>query len=206
MIKHKRLYHFLYWVLWLFCTVFYRVRVKNRENVPEGPCVVCGNHTSMADPIFVAVKMKNSRGYNYTKFMAKAELKKIGFIRRLLGEFIVFVERGKSDLGAVKATIAHLKAGGNMVIFPEGKRVNAGEDVDAKTGVIMMALNGGAKILPVYISEKRKMPLFFGRVDVVFGEPYTIERDRSVSTNEFYHREADALMARIRALGEQVKR
>lgn len=206
MVERKGLYKFYYALLWLWCAIFYRVRAKGRENVFEGPCIICGNHTSMADPLIVAVKMKNSRGYNYTKFMAKAELGRVSILRKIAGHLIVFVERGKSDLGAVKESIAHLKDGGNMVIFPEGRRVDAGEESDAKTGVILMALKSGAKLLPVYISEKRKPPLFFGRVDVVFGEPYSIERDRSVPTSEFYHIAVADLMERIRKLGEQVKR
>ena len=206
MVKHKGLYKFYYALLWIWFGIFYRIHVKGRENVTDGPCIICGNHTSMADPLIVALKMKNKTGYHYTKFMAKAELGKIGILRKIAGHLVVFVNRGKSDLNAIKQTIEHLKEGGNIIIFPEGRRVDAGEDSEAKTGVIMMALRSNAKLLPVYISEKRKPPVIFGRVDVVFGEPYTVERDRSVSTSEAYRKAVDDLMERIRLLGEQVKK
>lgn len=208
MITNKRVYKFYYALLWIWFHIFYRIRFHNRENVPQGGCIVCGNHTSMADPLMVAVGMKNSHGYNFTKFMAKKELETAagGIVSKLAKKLIIFIDRGKSDINAIKNTITHLKDGGNIIIFPEGRRVDAGEDAEAKTGVMMMAMKSGAQILPVYITEKRKPPVIFGRVDVVFGEPYTPQKTQGVTTGEAYRIAVDDLMGRIHRLGETVKK
>jgi len=199
---YERRYRVIYWVLTIFCRIFYRCKGYGREHVPAGACILCGNHTSMADPIMVAMFMKNKNGYNRTKFMAKVELSKIPVISKLLSPFLIFVNRGKSDMGAIKATIEHAKAGGKVIIFPEGQRVDENEDVAAKTGVIMMAIKSEAPIVPVFISEGRKLPYFIKRVKVSFGEPYQVVRDKSVPTAEAYRLAVGELMTKIKKLGE----
>ena len=47
-------FHFLYAVIWPFFNLFRPVRAIGRENIPDGPCVICPNHTSIGDPFYVA--------------------------------------------------------------------------------------------------------------------------------------------------------
>ncbi len=95
-------------VVYFIYILLYRFRVSGRENVPPGGAIVCANHTSLADPVLVALALKTKdRPY----FMAKAELFKkpvFGGLIRFLGAFPV--ERGTSDLGAIKHTLRLLNA------------------------------------------------------------------------------------------------
>ena len=34
---------------------FYPMRCRGRENIPDGPAVVCANHSNYIDPLLVAV-------------------------------------------------------------------------------------------------------------------------------------------------------
>ena len=68
---------------------------------------------------------------------------------------------------------------------------------EAMTGVIRMAARTGAPIVPVYIPRDKKA---FRRVDVVFGEPYTVGR----AGHADYEPLARDLMDRIMALKDTI--
>ena len=90
----------LYCVIWPFFNLFHPCKAVGREKVPEGAAILCPNHTRMSDPFFVifalGVKVK-------PRVMAKAELMSVPVIGWILKKAGVFaVERGKSDVGAVK--------------------------------------------------------------------------------------------------------
>lgn len=200
----KILYRIYYWILFLYFHLFYRFHIYNREKVGEGPVLICANHSSMADPVMIAVGMKNSRGYNQPKFLAKSELSHVPVLNSLINIFIVYVRRGESDIAAVKQSIAHLKDGGKLIVFPEGTRIKEGQSGDVKTGVIMMSMRSGAPLQPVYITECRKPPFCRKRINVVFGDPYRPVKNQGESSSEAYKREAQVLMDRIHALGKTV--
>ncbi len=92
-------------------------------------------------------------------------------LRRVAAElagFVIWVRRGKSDVGAVKTALKALKGNEKLLIFPEGTRRRR-ENGDAKTGAAMLAIRTGVPIVPVYITPERSL---FPRTKVVIGEPY----------------------------------
>ena len=199
------LYKIYYWILYVYFHLFYRFQVHGSEKVTGEPCLFCANHSSMADPVMIAIGMRNSHGYNQPKFLAKSELGRVPVLNALIGLFLVYVRRGESDIAAVKQSIAHLKKGGRLIVFPEGTRVKEGQTGDAKTGVIMMSMRAGVPLQPVYVTECRKPPFCRKSIHVVFGDPYKPEKRTGEGTSEAYHREAELLMERIRELGAAVK-
>jgi 1-acyl-sn-glycerol-3-phosphate acyltransferase len=175
--------------------VIFRPRFSGRENIPEGAAVVCANHTASTDPVFLALGMTRR---HQVYFMAKAELLKNPFQRILLKSVGVFaVRRGQSDVSAVKQAFSLLKAGRKVGMFPEGHRVQAGEQSRVKTGAAMLAARAGVPFLPVYISPGRKR--LFSRVEVIIGSPYRVEGKKL--TSERYLDIAEELMRRILDLG-----
>ena len=56
--------------------LLYRVKVEGRENEPEGPYLVCANHSSFCDPILITASLKQKH-----KWLAKKELEKHAFMR-----------------------------------------------------------------------------------------------------------------------------
>ncbi len=199
------IYRIYYWAVWIYTHLFYKFHVHGSENVVDGPAVVCANHSSMMDPLMVALGMRNSRGYNQPKFLAKSELGSVPVLRSIISFLIVYVRRGESDIAAIKKSIEHLKSGGRLIVFPEGRRVNEGEKSDVKTGVIMMSMRSGAPVQPTFVTECRKPMFCRRRIDVVFGEAYMPRKMSGEATSEAYRREADELMRRIEKLGENLK-
>jgi len=183
----------------LFSILLYRVKIIGKENIPDGAAVVCGNHTAQHDPVFVI----HAFGYKHRLYpMSKAENKKklIGRILRRMD--IIFVERGKSDIAAIKKSLQLLKDGGKLLIYPEGTRVKEGQNVEAKRGAIMLANRCNAPIVPVYTTAGGKRP--FSRVRIVIGAPYMIETEGKPS-GEFMDAKAAELLNIIAQLGDEDK-
>ncbi len=191
-------YPALYRVIWPFFNLFHPCRAIGRENIPQGGAVVCGNHQRANDPFFIVFAFGRHQQLN---IMAKAELMKIPVIGFLLKKAGIFgVDRGKSDVAAIKHALRCLKDGHKLLLFPEGTRVKEGEDVSAKTGAAMLALRAGVPIIPVWLPARRR---WFRRTDVVIGEPYYPEIEGRRPSAEDYERVTEEMMRRIQALKEK---
>lgn len=194
----NKVYSVLYPIIWIFMRIFHPWKAEGVENIPEGAAVICGNHTTLGDPLYVVCGMGAKR---QTHVMAKAEIMKwpvIGFLLKKAG--IIGVNRGKSDMAAVKECLRALKNGEKLLMFPEGTRVKDGEDSEAHTGAAMFATRTGTPLVPVYISPQKRR---FRKTAVVFGQPYHPEFEGRKPSADDYQRIADDLLARVRALGEQ---
>ena len=191
-----------YYIIAAIFRIFCRIKVTGAENVPEGRAIICGNHTSMLDPLFIAVAMYR-KGRHKSKFMAKAELSRIPVLSAIIRPLIGFVNRGKSVMKAIKKTIGILNNDEKIIIFPEGRRVEVGEDAQAKTGVAMMALKTSSPFVPVYVTEGRKNLLRFPKITVAFGKPYMPAKEAGIPTTEAYRRIVNDLMGKIRALKDE---
>lgn len=171
----------------------HRVTVKGRENIPEGGAVICANHSSLKDPVALAFAMSLK---HHPRFMAKIELMRVPILGFLLKKGGIFgVNRGNSDITAIKTAMKLLKDGEKVVIFPEGTRVESADASAAKTGAIMLASKVGVPILPVYIPRTKRL---FKKIEVVIGKPYTIEKLKGGS--EAYSVYARELMQKIEEL------
>ena len=172
----------------------YFYKVVGRKNVPSGGFLICGNHTGLSDPIFIAAAL-GLFTKKRVRFMAKAELfenRLFAAVLRGLGAFPV--RRGAADIGAIKEALKILNADGRLLVFPEGTR-NSTEG--AKAGAGMLALRSDCDVVPVYVSPGRRP---FHRVRIVFGQPYRPAPPDGKPHSEDYHRAADEILRRIYAL------
>ena len=195
--KTDRIYRVLYAILWPVFHLLYPIRVSGRENIPDGPAIICPNHTNAIDPFFVVFAFRRR---HILRAMAKAELMRIpvlGWILRQIGAF--GVERGAADIGAVKTSLRILKEGRKLLMFPEGTRVSEGESVEAKTGAAMFSTRAGVPIVPVYVEAHKRL---FRTNRVAIGQPFMPVTAGRKGTAEEYRAIADDLMERIYALEE----
>lgn len=146
-------YTFARSVVYLVSKLLYKVQYQGLENIPEGGFILCSNHISQFDPIFVAVKVKPQ-----CFFMAKEELfrfKPFGALIRALGAFPV--ARGKGDTGGIQRAVDLVRSGHVVAIFPEGHRSKTGELLKLKSGAVLIAAETGCGLLPCIIKKgKRK--------------------------------------------------
>ena len=193
-------YAIIYAIVWPFFNLVHPNRTIGREHIQDGGVLVCGNHTDLSDPVFLAFAFQLK---HQIRPMAKAELLRIPVLGWILKHIGVFgVERGKSDVGAIKHAMKLLKDGEKVLLFPEGHRVHSGEagQGEAKNGAAMLAVRCGVPILPVYVPEKKN---WFQRTTIVIGEPYRPQVSSRKGTVEEYDAITSDLMRRIRALEDQ---
>ena len=134
---------FVYYLVTLVANILHPVTVIGRENLPEHGAMLCPNHNSNWDPVLVALKVP----VNYRlHIMAKKELfcnKVFDWVLRKLGAFPV--DRGEGDIEAVKNALKAIKSGDNLLIFPEGTRVEHEGDLPAKGGVAVIGISDFAQ-------------------------------------------------------------
>ena len=194
------------WFYCVSCTAFYPVfqllwpfRAHGVENLPEDrPFILCPNHSNAVDPFLICLSMPRSVPI---RIMAKKELMDKPVLGRFLGALGAFgVDRGHSDIAALKTAIKALKDGENLLIFPEGTRVKRQGEAAAKGGVAMIALRTGAVLVPVYAGKRNKL---LRKTHIVFGEPYEPKTATRHGTAEEYQAFADEVLRRAYALGRE---
>ena len=159
----------------LFQIKCYGKEIINEYKTNGRPYIVCPNHVSAIDPVFVIIL----RGWGRKlTIMAKEELFKNKFFGWFLGQLgAIAVARGTGDRDVLEKAISDVKNGAGALVFPEGTRGNGNEMGKLKSGAFAIAAQTKADIIPVriiYHTEDGNMKLFCP-VTVVFDKPLTIE-------------------------------
>ena len=124
--------------------------VKGKENIPENEAVIyVPNHQGLFDMPALILNTPTPCG-----FIAKKELKKVPIVRTWMWLLdCVFIDRQNKREArvAIKESIELINKGRSMVIFPEGTRSRDGVPLPFKSGVMMIAKETKAKIVPVVL-------------------------------------------------------
>ncbi|ADB32298.1 phospholipid/glycerol acyltransferase [Kribbella flavida DSM 17836] len=156
----------------------YDLTVHHDERFPRtGPVLLAPNHLGLLDgPLLgaIAPRMLHQLG----KIEAFQGVQ--GKVLHLAGQ--IPVDRTTYDTLAVRKAIKVLRDGNVLSIYPEGTR-GPGDFRRVRTGVAYLAMVSGAPILPVALLGTRLpggdielFPPRGSRVDVVYGEPFSVER------------------------------
>jgi 1-acyl-sn-glycerol-3-phosphate acyltransferase len=175
--------------------LFYRLKINGIENIPkEGAAIICPNHFSYADPLFVGISLSRN-----IKFMAKYELFKKPFLSFLLPLWGVYpVKRGEADFNAIRTTLKHLKDGQLIGVFPEGTRIRGNELGKANPGVAMFAVKSSCPIIPTAITGSYKP---FSKLCITYGRPMDLSQYRKEKmTNDDYLELSQTIMEKIKEL------
>jgi 1-acyl-sn-glycerol-3-phosphate acyltransferase len=168
-------YRIVWWIVAWGSGVVFRVRMRGRERLPRaGGYVLAPSHRSMMDIPFLALVTKDR-----VRFMGKVEVFRIpvlGWLFSALGGFPV--ARDGTDRKAVRDSVAMLRAGELLAVFPEGTRQYGPKIQPLQPGAAYLAMRAGVPIVPIGIagseeilrSNEGRLP-GFGRVAIVVGEP-----------------------------------
>lgn len=154
-----------------FYRIFYFLKIKNRNLLPEkSNYIICANHSCFKDPIFLAIANKTP-----IRFMAKNALFENRFLDWLLSSLGAFpLTKNNESSYALSNSKKLLQQGEVLGIFIEGTRSKTGKLLKPKTGVAYIAYNTQVPIVPVSISTKNgKVPKIFRRVTVNIGKSIT---------------------------------
>jgi 1-acyl-sn-glycerol-3-phosphate acyltransferase len=174
------------------------LRVDGGEHIQHDRAAVYAvNHTSNVEPpiLFEALHSLFPR----LRVLYKAELRRLPILVRAwdLAGFVP-LERANRDqsLPAIDRAAEALREGNSFLIFPEGTRSRSGQLLPFKKGGFIMAIKGGAPIVPVAITgarnamQKGSFVIQPVTVRVRFGEP--------VETAGLTLEDRDALVSHVR--------
>ena len=163
------------WALMMIKLTGCNMTVTGRERIPHkgGVCFV-SNHGSIFDIVLHLAYDGRPIG-----FIAKKELAYIPFLNMwiyLLGGLFIDRKNIRRAVRTINKGIARIKAGGAMIIFPEGHRSRGQGLLPFRSGALKLATQAGAPIVPValegsYDVFERQYRLRPGPVRVHFGEP-----------------------------------
>lgn len=184
------------------CRVLFGLSIHGMERVPrEGPLIVASNHSQYPDPVLVCMAVPRRM-----QWMAKKQLFVFPFtwFFRFIGSFPVDREGG--GRGAIRAALAFLAEGWALGIFPEGTHHGAEGSREAKTGAVVLAVRGGAPVLPVYVGTiPGPLSRLRGhRLHIIVGDP--IRLDATLRGGPAYRSAADEIMNIIYSLPKQQPR
>ena len=136
---------------WVLCTFIYPICYHDRRRIDnaDAPCIVMANHTSMLDPIFIALAIKRYEVH----FLGKRELGVNALFKFFLDKLhTIFVSRHMTDMAAMRACNEVLKNNKVLGLFPEGTRVPPEELMqNVESGLSLIALRNRVPVMPVYI-------------------------------------------------------
>ncbi len=175
------------------------IHIEGRENLPEGSAVLCANHSHLTDPIWIVVW---SRLQRQPRIMAKKELFSNRLFRWFFAKLGAFpVDRGNTDIKAIKNALHTLKDNNKLLIFPEGTRVRKGKVSQPHSGAVLLAHRVNAPIVPVYLSVQKGL---FRPVYLKFGTPYCPDFGGIKPDSQALEAHSSELMANIYDMGEQL--
>jgi 1-acyl-sn-glycerol-3-phosphate acyltransferase len=168
-----------------FCRMFFAfyspLRVEGHHHLPEGPFLLCSNHSSHADS--AALMTASGRSFRSFALLGASDyFFRPRSVRWLVSPWmnVIPIERkpGSKSLSACLAACRRFveQSGGSLILYPEGTRSSDGEMGEFKSGAGLVALELGLPVVPAYIEgTHRILPKghYFprsGHVTVRFGE------------------------------------
>ncbi|HEX4527690.1 MAG TPA: lysophospholipid acyltransferase family protein [Gaiellaceae bacterium] len=153
----------------------YNVEVAGAERIPPGPVILVANHESLFDPWILALATPRP-----VRYMAKSELWKYRLVGAAMESFGAFpVERGSGDTTALSRAAELLRQGNVLGIFPQGTSRRLVQRPYHR-GAARLALSTGAPLVPVGVTEARRLPAPWSRRRTVIkvGEPIQVDPAR----------------------------
>jgi 1-acyl-sn-glycerol-3-phosphate acyltransferase len=151
------------WALLLILVTGCKLTIRGRENIPRnsGFCLV-GNHNSIFDIVLILAAVGRPIGFIAKKELAVIPL--INFWILLLGGLFIDRKNIRKSIGTINEGIRRIKAGGAMIIFPEGTRSKGRGLLPFKPGSLKLATKSAAPVVPMAITGSYDVLEKTGRV------------------------------------------
>ncbi|BDU49858.1 long-chain-fatty-acid--CoA ligase [Haliovirga abyssi] len=181
------------WLSMPILKLYFRLKNKNIKNIPtDKQFVLIANHQSFLDG-FILVGSLPDKILKNTYFVSKSNYFKSKFMIFFKDHSnIIPIDVNKGLKETLQSLASILKAGKNVVIFPEGTRTNDGSIKEYKKSfailskeldipVVITKIDGAYKAYPRGIIIPRPGNISFNYVDTVYPKDLTIEEIVNIS-------------------------
>jgi len=182
--------------------VFFRIRVRGRENISkQAEYIAVARHRSYWDPPVLTVALGIFNPVHYIS--RKGLMRGAPLVQSIIRTFSTIIDRENFSRDDFRRVLAAMKQHQIIGLFPEG---TTREQVDAKVGVIHFAKLSGKRILPVNIIATGpyppNYPFRFPRLTVSIGESFSVDELQSdgnddLTRTEQYQQMSERLMFRV---------
>jgi len=140
-------------IVWVFTHTLYRVRVVNRESVPEeGGALLVSNHVSMVDALMITVSTQRP-----VRFLVNRKiyhLRPLNWLFRLARCIpIAQTDRPKEKLASLQAATDAIRQGDLVCIFAEGRLTRTGNMLKFRKGLEFIMKDCDCPIIPVHLDQ-----------------------------------------------------
>ncbi|WP_295574240.1 1-acyl-sn-glycerol-3-phosphate acyltransferase [uncultured Microbacterium sp.] len=207
-------YYVIRWLIAPLARLIYRPRIEGRKNMPrKGPVILASNHLSFIDsfvipmfaprPVYFLAKSSYFEGRGIAGWFSRQFFTAIGATPVTRGA-------GQAALDALDQQRRILESGRAIALYPEGTRSLDGRLYKGRTGVAFLALQTGAKVVPVGLVGTSdampvgaKWPKMQPQVIIRYGEPLDLAHHGPASSGRARRLATDEIMAAIHALSGQ---
>ncbi len=163
----------------------YNLEVIGLENIPEENGVLyTPNHQSFFDVFSIVMVLKRQ-----LSFIGKKQFRhffSVGTYIEGMDGILIDRDNVKSQVRLIRDLTAKLKAGLNVVVFPEGSRSRTGELGEFKSGSYKMALKSKCMIVPITFYDNHEVVQNKGNnlIKMKIDKPIMYEEYKDLKTNE----------------------
>lgn len=169
------MYYFAGYVLKFIFSLFGRIKIYQKENLPtSGGYVVACTHTGWVDILWLGIALLPIKIH----YMAKKELFQSPMLRWLIESLHAFpVDRENPGPSAIKIPRKLLKEGKIVGIFPSGTRTT--EEVPLKRGAVTIASSAKVPLIPVVYEGPNNFSELFKRKrpKIIYGSPIYLDQN-----------------------------
>jgi 1-acyl-sn-glycerol-3-phosphate acyltransferase len=196
--------NFLRWLIRFILNLIAHVEIQGNENIiEEGGFVIATNHLGRLDVTLLFYALEGDFILPVAEKYEHHWL--FGPIGNAMGA--IWLDRSNADIRSVREILARMKAGGILVIAPEGTRSKSEAMAEGKSGVAYLAMKAGVPIIPIALTgtEDRlvveQLKHFKkSEINIVVGKPFTLPPIKGVDRDKTLKQYTDEIMCRIGAL------
>lgn len=190
-------------ILKLLTTILCRIEVRQLDKVPpHGPLILVTNHVNILE---IPILYTRLQPRPISGFFASYRLKSrwMTWLLNTLGG--IPVHRGQPDRNALTLAADRIRAGDIFALAPEGTRSGDGRLGRGRAGVLVLALETGAPILPVAFWGSEHWQDNLKRLqrtpfEVAVGEPFVLELGTRTPDRALRQAATDEVMQQIAKL------
>lgn len=196
--------NFLQWLIRIVIHLIADVELIGYENIPtEGNFVIATNHLGRLDVALLFFALEGDF------ILMIAEKYEHHWLFGPIGNAMngIWMDRFNADVGAIREVFNRMKAGGILVIAPEGTRSKTEAMAEGKPGVAYLAMKAGVPIVPVALTgtEDRlvveKLKRFKkSEIKITVGPRFALPPVKGKDRDLILHENTDEIMCRIGVL------